>query len=71
MPRLNWLPIAAGIWYPAILFTAAGYIWTHYGAWWGEQYQIAMIAMLVVQFFALLGLGGALLDDISREPAMA
>src|SRR6266508_1467489 len=52
MSRLNWLPIVAGIWYPAFYFFVAGYLFTHHGVYPG-QYQIAFNIMHLIQFLAL------------------
>jgi hypothetical protein len=70
MPRMNWLPVVAGIWYPAIYFGFSGYLISHGGDYSGE-YQTAIILGLLVQFFALCGLGAILLSEPSQETAMA
>src|SRR5215510_3918957 len=71
MPRLNWLPVFAGIWYPAFYFFAADYLFTHHGKY---QYDIAirMIAIIgLIQFLALWALGFVWNDDSSKELATA
>jgi hypothetical protein len=69
MPRLNWLPLFAGVWYPVFYFFLAGYIFTHDGVY-PEQYQLGFTIMHSIQFLALLALGVAL-NDSSQEMAIA
>jgi hypothetical protein len=70
MPRLNWLPVLAGIWYPAFYFFLAGYLFTHNGVYPG-QYQMAFTIMHLIQFFALCALGTVLANDASEQMATA
>ena len=69
LSRLNWLPIFAGIWYPAVYFFLAGYLFTHNGEYPG-QYHTAMQVMFLIQFVALF-VFGAVLNDTSQEMATA
>jgi len=70
MPRLNWLPLFAGIWYPVFYVFLAGYLFTHNGVYPG-QYQNAFTIMHSLQFFALCALGAVLLADAAQEIATA
>ena len=70
MPRLNWLPLFAGIWYPAFYFFLAGYLFAHHGDY-PEQYQTAFNIMHLIQFFALCALGAFLVSDTPQEMATA
>jgi hypothetical protein len=67
--RLNWLPVFAGIWYPAVYFFLAGYLFTHDGEYPG-QYHAAMQMIFLIQFLALC-VFGAVLNDTSQEMATA
>jgi len=69
VPRLNWLPVFAGIWYPAVYFFLAGYLFTHNGEYPG-QYHAAMQVMFLMQFVALF-VFGAVLNDTSQEMSHA
>ena len=73
MPRMNWLPLVAGIWYPLFFIAGTAYIVTaHNGnGYYLFEYQTAIIAILLVQFFALCGLGAVLLTEPSQETVMA
>jgi hypothetical protein len=68
MPRKNWLPIFAGIWYPVFYFFLAGYLFTHNGVY-PNQYQIAFTIMHLIQFLALCVLGSILVSDTSEKLA--
>jgi hypothetical protein len=70
MPRLNWLPLFAGIWYPVTFTLFSIYDIAHKGVF-PDQYVSALNFMLVIQFFALCGLGLVLIDDLSKELATA
>jgi hypothetical protein len=70
MPRLNWLPAFAGIWYPVFYFFLAGYLFTHNGVYPG-QYQMAFNIMHLMQFLALCALGAVLASDTPREMTTA
>jgi hypothetical protein len=70
MARLNWLPVFAGIWYPAVYFFLAGYLFTHNGIYPG-QYQTAFNMIFLMQFIALCVFGYALATDTFREMATA
>jgi hypothetical protein len=68
MPRLNWLPAFAGIWYPVFYFFLASYLFTHNGVYPG-QYQTAFNIMFLIQFLALCAFGAVLLNDATQEIA--
>jgi hypothetical protein len=71
MPRWNWLPGFAGIWYPVLYFFAAGYLFTHHGVYpLDVAIQILQIIVLI-QFLALCALGAALVSDTSEQMATA
>jgi hypothetical protein len=70
MPRLNWLPVLAGIWYPVFYFVLAGYLFTHNGVYPG-QYQTAFNMMYLIQFVALCALGAFLISETPQEMATA
>ena len=68
MPRLTWLPVVAGIWYPVFYFFLAGYLFTHNGVYPG-QYQMAFDIMHLMQFLALCVLGSILASDTPERMA--
>ena len=68
MARLNWMPIFAGVWYPAFYFFLAGYLFTHNGVYPG-QYQIAFNIMHLIQFLVLCALGAVLISNTSGQLA--
>jgi len=70
MPRLNWLPFFAGIWYPVVYFFLAGYLFTHDGEYPG-QYHAAMQMIFLIQFLALCVFGASLISDTTQEMATA
>ena len=70
MPRFNWMPILAGIWYPAVYFFLAAYLFTHDGEYPG-QYHAAMQIIFLIQFLALCALGTILVSDTPQEIATA
>jgi len=70
MARFNWLPVAAGIWYPVFYFFLAGYLFTHNGVYPG-QYQMAFNIMHLIQFLALCVFGFILITDTRQEMATA
>jgi hypothetical protein len=70
MARLNWLPLFAGIWYPAMYFFLAGYLFTNNGAY-PNQYQVAFDLVFAIQFIALCGLGIFLVTESRQELATA
>jgi hypothetical protein len=70
MPRLNWLPILAGIWYPVTYVLFSIYDISHKGVF-PDQYLPALVLMVVIQFLALCILGFVLIDDSSKELATA
>jgi hypothetical protein len=67
MPRLNWLPGLAGIWYPSIYFFFAGYLFIHHNAVLADQYWPLIDIMLLIQFVSLCALGSILVADTSHE----
>ena len=70
IPRLNWLPVFAGIWYPVFYFFLAGYLFAHNGVYPG-QYQIAFNIIHLIQFLALCVFGASLVTDAPQEMAAA
>ena len=68
MPRLNWLPIVAGVWYPVTFTLFSIYDISHKGVF-PDQYLPELILMMVIQFLALCILGFVLIDDSSKERA--
>ena len=70
MPRLNWLPVFAGIWYPVTFTLFSIYDIAHKGVF-PDQYLPELVLMMVIQFLALCILGFVLIDDSSKELATA
>ncbi|MCI0552853.1 MAG: hypothetical protein L0287_18030 [Anaerolineae bacterium] len=70
MPRLNWLPVFAGIWYPVTFTLFSIYDISHKGVF-PDQYVPQLVLMMVIQFLALCILGLVLIDDSSKELATA
>lgn len=68
MPRHNWLPAVAGIWYPLAYFLLAGYLFTHQGGF-PQQYYAACQGLYLIQFAALCALGSILVVDAPQEDA--
>jgi hypothetical protein len=68
MPRMNWLPILAGIWYPAVYSFLFVYLISHNGVL-PEQYWSAVKFTFVIQFLALCLLGFILVIDSPKELA--
>lgn len=68
MPRLNWLPVFAGIWYPVTYTLFSVYDISHKGVF-PDQYLPALVLIVVIQFLALCVLGFVLIDDSSKELA--
>ena len=66
MPRLNWLPLFAGIWYPVTYTLFSVYDISHKGVF-PDQYLPTLVLIVVVQFLALCVLGFVLIDDSSKE----
>lgn len=66
MPRWNWLPILAGIWYPGVFFFFAGYFFTGHSVF-PNQYWPLIEIMLLIQFGALCLLGAVLNDNAPQE----
>ena len=75
LPQANWLPLIAGIWYPAIYFSIFVYILLNNGAWPESDFPYIPIQIMVsVQFIALCVLGAILVlqTDVAEEtPATA
>lgn len=67
MPRMNWLPILAGIWYPAVYSFFFVYLITHNGEL--PDYWPIVMYPLVIQFLALCLFGSILVIDSSKELA--
>jgi hypothetical protein len=70
MPRLNWLPVLAGIWYPVTYVLFSVYDISHNGVF-PDQYLPELVLMVVIQFLALCILGFVLINDSSKELATA
>ena len=70
MPRLNWLPLLAGIWYPVTYVLFSIYDISHKGVF-PHQYVPELILTVVIQFLALCILGFVLIEDSSKELATA
>jgi hypothetical protein len=68
MSRLNWLPVLAGIWYPAAYSFLFGYILAHNGEF---PYWSVIKFTFVIQFLALCLLGFILVIDPPKEMATA
>ena len=66
MPRLNWLPLLAGVWYPVMYVLFSVYDISHKGVF-PHQYVPQLVLMMVIQFLALCILGFVLIDDSSKE----
>ena len=66
--RMNWMPVFAGIWYPAVYFFLASYLFTHPGEY-PEQYHAIFQIIFLIQFFALCVFGSLLLTHATRETA--
>jgi hypothetical protein len=66
MPRLNWLPLFAGIWYPVTYTVFSVYDISHKGVF-PDQYLPTLVLIAVIQFLALCVLGFVLIDDSSKE----
>jgi hypothetical protein len=70
MPRLNWLPVFAGIWYPVTYVLFSVYDISQKGVF-PEQYLPELVFMIAIQFLALCVLGFVLIDDSSKGLARA
>jgi hypothetical protein len=70
MPRLNWLPLFAGIWYPVTFTLFSIYDISHKGVF-PDQYIPELVLMVVIQFLALCLLGFILVIDSPKEMATA
>jgi len=70
MPRSNWLPVFAGVWYPVTFTLFSIYDILHKGVF-PDQYLPELVLMMVIQFLALCILGFVLIDDSSKELATA
>lgn len=68
MPRLNWLPVFAGIWYPVTYILFSVYDISRKGVF-PHQYVPQLVLMMVVQFLALCILGFVLIEDSSKNEA--
>ena len=66
MPRLNWLPVFAGIWYPVTYTLFSVYDISHKGVV-PDQYLPALALIVAIQFLTLCILGFVLIDDSSKE----
>ena len=70
MPRLNWLPLFTGIWYPAAFTLFSVYDISHKGDF-PDQYLPALVVTAVIQFLALCWFGSTLITDSRMELATA
>jgi hypothetical protein len=70
MPRLNWLAVFAGIWYPVTYVLFSVYDISHKGVF-PDQYLPELVLMVVIQFLALCILGFVLINDSPKEMATA
>jgi len=70
MPRLNWLPVFAGIWYPVTYVLFSVYDISHKGVF-PDQFLPELVLMVVIQFLALCLLGIILVADAPQEIATA
>lgn len=70
LPRLNWLPLFAGIWYPVTYILFSVYDISHKGVF-PHQSVPAIVLMVVIQFITLCSLGFTLIEDSSKELATA
>jgi hypothetical protein len=70
MPRLNWLPLFAGIWYPVTYVLFSVYDISHKGVF-PDQFLPELVLMVVIQFLALCLLGIILVADAPQEIATA
>ena len=70
MPRLNWLPVLAGIWYPVTYVLFSVYDISRKGVF-PDQYLPELVLMVVIQFLALCLLGFILVIDSPKEMATA
>jgi hypothetical protein len=70
MPRLDWLPLFSGIWYPVTYILFSIYDIAHKGAF-PDQDVPELVLMVVIQFLALCILGAVLINDSSNELATA
>ena len=67
MPRLNWLPLFAGIWYP-MTYAFLSYDILHKRVV-TDQYLPELVVIALIQFFALCLLGFILVIDSPKELA--
>jgi hypothetical protein len=68
MPRLNWLPLVAGIWYPVTYVIFSIYDISQKGVF-PDQYVPELVLMMLIQFLALCILGFVLIYDASNVTA--
>jgi len=69
-PRLNWLPILTGIWYPIVYSFLFVYLISHNGKL-PDQYWPLVKFTFAIQFFALFVFGIVLVNDAPQEMATA
>jgi hypothetical protein len=70
MPRLNWLPLFAGIWYPVTYVLFSVYDISHKGVF-PDQYLPELVLMVVIQFLALCIFGAVLVSNATEQMATA
>ena len=70
MPRLNWLPVFAGIWYPVTYALFSVYDISQKGVF-PAQFLPELALIVIIQFLALCLLGSVLVIDSPKELAAA
>jgi hypothetical protein len=68
MPKLNWLLVVAGIWYPGFYIFVSGYLFKNNGVY-PVQYQTEFNMLFLIQFVALCMLGTFLATDSPQDMA--
>jgi hypothetical protein len=72
MAGLNWLPVATGVWYPAMYSFFFLYYVSHNGVWqYVEQIYWLFSLMIIMQFVTLCGFGFILSANMLEEMATA
>jgi hypothetical protein len=66
MPRLNVLPLIAGLWYP-LMFFGETFTSLSLGGAWGDPFLSINFALLLLQGIALAALGHILKSDVPQE----
>jgi hypothetical protein len=72
MAGLNWLPLATGVWYPAMYSFFFFYLVSHNGIWrYVEQFYWVAALMMVIQLVTMCLFGFVLTSDTRDEMATA